>query len=92
MLSARWVDPGILELLPDRPPQVTFSCDKGAKTCLFQFWVDQVESFYCSLDQCTSDLQPEAGGGNRTSYRCDKLSCSCVKDRFLCGENGSIGE
>lgn len=52
-------DRKILDMLPDRPPQVTFSCDATAtpSTCDFQFWTAQVESFYCHLDDCTSDTQ-----------------------------------
>lgn len=22
-------------------------------TCMFQFWVDRIESFYCNLDECS---------------------------------------
>ncbi|OKL56578.1 hypothetical protein UA08_08125 [Talaromyces atroroseus] len=42
----------ILDQLKERKPQVTFSCKEGEgeKNCNFQFWVDQVESFYCDLD------------------------------------------
>ncbi|THG96392.1 hypothetical protein EW026_g5435 [Hermanssonia centrifuga] len=47
----------ILDMLPDRPPEVTFSCDRDAATCQFQFWTAQVESFYCALDTCTSGLE-----------------------------------
>ncbi|THH15110.1 hypothetical protein EW146_g5317 [Bondarzewia mesenterica] len=34
----------ILDMLSDRPPQVTFSCDASDATCDFQFWTSQVES------------------------------------------------
>jgi hypothetical protein len=83
---------GILDLLPDRPPQVTFSCDKNTSKCDFQFWVDQVESFYCALDECDSKV--ERGYENGTdvlTYGCSKMSCKCVPGRFICGENGSVG-
>lgn len=80
----------ILDMLPDRPPEVTFSCDNDDRTCQFQFWTAQVESFYCSLDACTSDV--EIGHDtNTTKYSCDKMQCKCVPGRFICGENGSIG-
>ncbi|KAF9428734.1 hypothetical protein BGZ94_001269 [Podila epigama] len=44
----------ILDTLgPDQPPAITFSCNQQNKTCDFQFWVDEVESFYCHLDECS---------------------------------------
>lgn len=80
----------ILDMLPDRPPEVTFSCDKADKTCQFQFWTAQVESFYCTLDSCTSTF--DVGHDvNVTKYACDKMHCKCVPGRFICGENGSLG-
>ncbi|QRV74844.1 ATP-dependent permease [Ceratobasidium sp. AG-Ba] len=79
----------ILDMLPDRPPQVTFSCDKGDATCAFQFWIGRVESFYCALDQCTSDLKV-GYDTNTTQYHCDKIKCKCIPGRMLCGEEGSI--
>lgn len=33
------LDRKILDMLPDRPPQVTFSCNRQDSTCSFQFWV-----------------------------------------------------
>lgn len=68
---------------------MTFSCDNVNKTCAFQFWVDQIESFYCGLDTCTSSN--EVGyDQNVTKYTCEKMGCKCVPEKFLCGENGSI--
>lgn len=79
----------ILDMLPDRPPQVTFSCNKPARTCGFQFWTAQVESFYCALDQC--DMSLKVGYDyNTTVYSCEKVKCSCVPGRFICGEDGSV--
>ncbi|KAF8983759.1 hypothetical protein BGZ46_009635 [Entomortierella lignicola] len=44
----------ILDTLgPDQPPAITFSCNQLNKTCDFQFWVAQEESFYCHLDECS---------------------------------------
>ncbi|THV06326.1 hypothetical protein K435DRAFT_505895 [Dendrothele bispora CBS 962.96] len=80
----------ILDTVGDnRPVQVTFGCDKNASDCTFQFWVDQVESFYCALDECTSGKTPGVGF-NDTFYQCNKLKCKCVPGRFICGEDGSI--
>ncbi|KAI0775145.1 hypothetical protein BD413DRAFT_294544 [Trametes elegans] len=79
----------ILDMLPDRPPQVTFSCDREDATCQFQFWTAQVESFYCQLHQCESRVEHEFGK-NSTFYDCEKLECKCVPGRFICGEDGSL--
>ncbi|KAJ3516568.1 hypothetical protein NLJ89_g1034 [Agrocybe chaxingu] len=79
----------ILDMLPDRPPQVTFSCDGPQKTCAFQFWTGQVESFYCALDQCISKKEASYNT-NTTIYDCKKIKCSCVPGRFICGEDGSV--
>ena len=29
---------------------------------------------------------------NTTTYACEKIQCKCVPGRFICGEDGSIGE
>lgn len=79
----------ILDQLDDRKPQVTFSCKEDDKSCNFQFWVDQVESFYCGLDTCSWDLTSEVDS-NTTNYKCENVQCKCIPGRFLCGENGSI--
>lgn len=84
-------DRKIVDQLPGRAPQVTFSCNKEDETCAFQFWVGQVESFYCALDHCSGSL--DVGyDTNVTQYQCDKIRCQCVTGRMLCGEEGSIGE
>ncbi|KAG9126541.1 hypothetical protein FRC07_003040, partial [Ceratobasidium sp. 392] len=79
----------ILDMLPDRPPQVTFSCDQADATCAFQFWIGQVESFYCALDQCENSLTV-GYDTNTTHYHCNKIKCQCVPGRMLCGEEGSV--
>ncbi|KIJ06787.1 hypothetical protein PAXINDRAFT_91484, partial [Paxillus involutus ATCC 200175] len=79
----------ILDMLPDRLPQVTFSCDNATSTCSFQFWTAQEESFYCALDGCTSESK--AGyDTNSTAYACEKIKCKCIPGNFLCGEDGSV--
>ncbi|KAK3382271.1 hypothetical protein B0T24DRAFT_5050 [Lasiosphaeria ovina] len=81
----------IRKLLGDNVPQVTFTCDKESAECDFQFWVDQRESFMCQLTDCESDADFNfAGGKNTTSYKCEHISCECISDRMLCGENGSV--
>ena len=84
------LDRKILDMLPDRPPQVTFSCDNATSTCSFQFWTAQQESFYCGLDSCISESKP-GYDTNSTAYTCDKIQCKCIPDKFLCGEDGSVG-
>jgi hypothetical protein len=60
-------------------------------TCGFQFWVDRKESFYCKLEQCQWEA-PQGPETNETRYHCEKIACSCIPGRFLCGENGSVSE
>ncbi|KAJ7340767.1 hypothetical protein DFH08DRAFT_875203 [Mycena albidolilacea] len=73
----------------DRAVQVTFSCDRTDETCSFQFWVAEVESFYCALDQCQSSSTPEYNT-NVTTYACEHIKCRCIPGRFICGEDGSV--
>ena len=89
-LSPIPADRKILDMLPDRPPQVTFSCDGNNATCDFQFWTAQVESFYCALDTCKSTQKVDYDY-NTTLYTCDNIKCSCIPGRFICGEDGSVG-
>ncbi|KAA1476213.1 hypothetical protein DENSPDRAFT_843114 [Dentipellis sp. KUC8613] len=79
----------IVDMLPGRPPQITFSCNKLTDTCDFQFWTAQVESFYCSLDTCRTEVRP-GYDSNTTLYNCDHIKCSCIPGRFICGEDGSV--
>ncbi|THH08580.1 hypothetical protein EW145_g2614 [Phellinidium pouzarii] len=79
----------ILDMLPDRPPQVTFSCDSNDNSCKFQFWVGRVESFYCGLDACTTKVE-QGSNTKTTTYECENMQCSCIPGRFICGEDGSL--
>ncbi|KAI9594039.1 hypothetical protein BDF19DRAFT_423796 [Syncephalis fuscata] len=78
----------ILDMLPDRPPQVTFSCQKEPATCNFQFWIKEVESFYCALDKCKFSQDPD--DENRLFYQCKNVQCRCKPGAMLCGEDGGI--
>ncbi|SSD58246.1 related to Probable ATP-dependent permease [Saccharomycodes ludwigii] len=80
-------NPKILSILNGKQPQATFSCNKTSEECGFQFWVDQVESFYCGLDNCTFEYDI---AGNTTHYKCENVECKCLPDEFLCGKSGSI--
>ncbi|KAI9862334.1 MAG: hypothetical protein M1813_004810 [Trichoglossum hirsutum] len=79
----------ILDQLKEKKPQVTFSCNSERADCTFQFWADQVESFYCALDTCHWDVNNEYDS-NSTHYACDHIKCQCIPDRMLCGEADSI--
>ncbi|KAH9814198.1 hypothetical protein DFH28DRAFT_972577 [Melampsora americana] len=81
----------ILDMLPDRPPQVSFSCDIKSGACQFQFWIGGIESFYCAFDQCSQSIQVGyEGQPNITTNECSQMKCKCVPGRMLCGESGSV--
>ncbi|CAH6719767.1 probable ATP-dependent permease [[Candida] jaroonii] len=77
----------IISILNGKKPQVTFSCNKTAGACDFQFWIDQKESFYCDLNKCSFDYDLKK---NSTNYQCEEVMCKCLPERMLCGEAGSI--
>ncbi|KAI6081498.1 hypothetical protein F4821DRAFT_249212 [Hypoxylon rubiginosum] len=79
----------ILSMLDGKIPQATFNCKKETGFCDFQFWIDRVESFYCHLENCESTADFTADQ-NSTFYKCPDVKCSCIKDRMLCGADGSI--
>ena len=79
----------IIDQLKDQAPQITFMCNAVEETCNFQFWIGQVESFYCSLDTCSFSHKNEFDK-NTTHYKCDNIECACVPGRMLCGEEDSI--
>lgn len=80
-------NPKIISILKGKKPQVTFSCNKTAAMCDFQFWIAEKESFYCDLSKCDFQYDLEA---NKTRYKCENVGCKCLPDRMLCGESGSI--
>ncbi|GAA6011275.1 hypothetical protein JCM10207_008284 [Rhodosporidiobolus poonsookiae] len=79
----------ILDMLPGRPPQVTFTCDMASQSCGFQFWIGKIESFYCGLNNCTASLTV-GYESNYTEYSCQQVECACIPGRMLCGEDGSV--
>ena len=84
-------DRKILDMLPGRPPQVTFTCDVPSSTCGFQFWIGKVESFYCGLSNCSTTF--EVGfDSNYTEVICKTMECACIPGKMLCGEDGSVGK
>ncbi|KAI9318514.1 hypothetical protein BX666DRAFT_1855871 [Dichotomocladium elegans] len=80
----------IIDQLKDQKPQVTFTCNSQSETCDFQFWVGEIESFYCHLSSCGFD-QEFGYDQNVTSSHCKHIECRCIKDEMLCGKHGSIG-
>ncbi|EEH20574.2 hypothetical protein PABG_02805 [Paracoccidioides brasiliensis Pb03] len=76
----------IVDMLGAQKPEVTFSCKAADATCNFQFWVDQVESFYCNLDTCSWNMETTYDQ-NKTTYSCEKVKCRCIPDRMLCEKN-----
>lgn len=75
--------------------ECTFQCKFSCLETLWQrltrciVWVDQVESFYCALDECSWELQ-SSHDKNVTDYECKKVRCECIPGRTLCGEGGTI--
>ncbi|KAG8823140.1 hypothetical protein FRC17_009397, partial [Serendipita sp. 399] len=79
----------ILDQLEGRIPQVTFSCNAADATCAFQFWIGKIESFYCGLQECRTSVEHQYNK-NITTADCEKIQCSCIAKRMLCGEDGSV--
>ena len=79
----------ILDTLKERKPQATFSCNAEDDTCNFQFWVGQMESFYCALDTCSYSSENDYDR-NTTNYKCEHIKCACIPGRMLCGEADSV--
>ena len=70
----------ILDQIDPRIPEVTFSCNADHRTCNFQFWVDQKESFYCALDTCSWDAK-DSNLRNVTKYQCENIQV-CLRRRI----------
>lgn len=82
------VDGPILKILDGKIPQLTLECDKASQSCHFEFWVDQQESFFCKLNECSFALEPK-GDMNVTTTTCSQVACKCYPERFLCEENAT---
>ncbi|KAK7203982.1 transporter, ABC superfamily [Myxozyma melibiosi] len=79
----------IVDILDGDLPQVTFTCNRTSEICDFQFWIGEVESFYCQLNECEFSTESTANS-NKTMYACPSIECACIPDRMLCGADGSI--
>lgn len=51
--------------------------------------MQEQESFYCSLDTCSSSAHYDINK-NSTNYDCTNIKCKCIPDRMLCGQDGSV--
>ena len=89
-------NPKILDLLAEqgRKPYITVSCTKNS--CDFQFWTNQLESFFCKMRECSAKSNSKITDGvitNSTALLCNKIECKCYPDRLLCDKNAlDIGE
>ena len=64
-------------------------CEKEGKSCHFEFWAGDVESFFCTLHECES--QHKVGETkNVTEISCPKVQCDCFPGRLLCGEGNTL--
>ncbi|KAJ7253434.1 hypothetical protein C8J57DRAFT_624645 [Mycena rebaudengoi] len=88
MHAHRRTDRVIVETLDK--PQVTFSCDGSSAPCASQFWVVEVEAFYCALGQCTATTTVDYES-TTTTYACESMQCSCIPGRVMCGLSGGGG-
>ncbi len=79
----------IIDILKPDVPQVTFGCNSTSQVCDLQFWIAEVESFYCHFTECDFDYS-FSDSKNSTNYKCDKITCECIPGRMLCGKKGSI--
>ncbi|KAI5454303.1 FAD-dependent urate hydroxylase [Naganishia albida] len=88
--SADWKHP-LLSSFAAKSSQneIALGLKEDMGTCSFQFWVDEIESFYCKLEGCGWE-GTNSYESNRTRYECKTIDCACVPGRFLCGENGSV--
>ncbi|KAJ2489355.1 (ABC) transporter, partial [Coemansia sp. RSA 2050] len=66
-------------------PKMTFGCSKNSSSCDAQFWVNGKEAFYCDLDRCNIGTW---GAASTASIACQRMKCSCIPGRFLCGNYG----
>ncbi|KAJ1509786.1 hypothetical protein HMI56_006633 [Coelomomyces lativittatus] len=76
-------NPTLVAQLNGEALQVTYTCDRLAQSCHFEFWISQIESFHCALHQCVYHL------ASNTTY-CAHIQCTCLPDALLCGKNGFV--
>ncbi|GAA5809512.1 hypothetical protein MFLAVUS_002921 [Mucor flavus] len=67
---------------------VSLTCEWGKDECIFQFWKDREEQFYCELTECSQSTS----GENDVQGHCKKARCGCMKDAFMCGKEVDMSE
>ncbi|CAO3663470.1 unnamed protein product [Rhizopus stolonifer] len=67
---------------------VSLSCEWEKNECMFQFWKDREEQFYCELTECTQSILSD----NTVKGSCPKAKCACMKDAFMCGKEVDMSE
>ncbi|KAI8996798.1 hypothetical protein BDB01DRAFT_768528 [Pilobolus umbonatus] len=66
---------------------VSLSCDWSKDQCIFQFWKDNEEQFYCTMSECSQTI-----GDIDTQGHCKKSTCGCMKGAFMCGKDVDMSE
>ncbi|KAJ8656456.1 hypothetical protein O0I10_007779 [Lichtheimia ornata] len=60
---------------------VSLQCDWEQSQCVFQFWKDSQEQFYCELSDCTQTTTD----GVEVHGKCENAVCGCMENAFMCG-------
>ncbi|KAI8060331.1 hypothetical protein BC940DRAFT_350622 [Gongronella butleri] len=69
---------------------VSLQCDWLTNECIFQFWKDQEEQFFCEMSDCSQTLVPNADYD--VHGQCKKAECRCMKGAFMCGQEVDMSE
>lgn len=80
---------------------VSLQCEWEHSQCVFQFWKDSQEQFYCELSDCTQtskvylhfilvnnhslSLFSLATDGVEVHGKCENAVCGCMENSFMCG-------
>ncbi|KAI9311577.1 hypothetical protein BX666DRAFT_1996467 [Dichotomocladium elegans] len=67
---------------------VSLQCDWETHECIFQFWKDLEEQFYCALSECSQTTS----GDLDVHGKCAKAKCGCMKDAFMCGKEVDMSQ
>ncbi|KAG2181138.1 hypothetical protein INT43_008720 [Umbelopsis isabellina] len=67
---------------------VSLQCEWQDNECVFQFWKDYEEQFYCHLTEC----EQETTGEFDVHGSCAKASCGCMKGAWMCGGEIDMSE
>ncbi|KAI8335799.1 hypothetical protein BC941DRAFT_429414 [Chlamydoabsidia padenii] len=70
--------------------RVSLQCDWESNQCVFQFWKDEEEQFYCQMSECTQTIL--SSGDYDVHGQCAKSACGCMKDAFMCGREVDMSE